>query len=274
MKIALGENRLAQSASPTFTPTNKIYAASVVAANIVGFAEKTLGWMLEDKQRELLTCPSKRVILNCTRQWGKSWMAAVALLFHAVHHPNSLSIVAGPTLRQSAELLKKVKDLALRIGLSPQGDTINRQSIVLPNHSRIVAIPGNSSDSIRGFSGVTMLVIDEASMVKDEIYTAARPMLTQKNGAIWLLSTPKDSEGFFHREFTEGAEDWRRVVVPATECPRFTPEQLASEKATLGARKFAQEFLCEFVSTNDGMFNQEWFEDVFCHDVQPLVMKW
>ncbi len=85
-------------------------------------------------------------------------------------------------------------------------------------------------------------------------------MLTQKNGSIWLLSTPKDTEGFFHREFTEGTEDWRRVVVPATECPRFTPEQLASEKATLGARKFAQEFLCEFVSTNDGMFNQEWFE--------------
>ena len=113
MKIALGENRIAQSASPTFTPNNKIYAASVVAANMVAFAEKTLGWMLEDKQRELLTGPSKRVILNCTRQWGKSWMAAVALLFHAVNHPNSLSIVAGPTLRQSAELLKKVKDLAL-----------------------------------------------------------------------------------------------------------------------------------------------------------------
>ena len=223
MKIASGTNRIAQSALPTITPTNKIYAESVVAANMVAFAEKTLGWMLEDKQRELLTGPSKRVILNCTRQWGKSWMAAVALLFHAVNHPNSLSIVAGPTLRQSAELLKKVKDLALRMGLSPKGDTINRQSIVLPNHSRIVAIPGNSSDSIRGFCGVTMLVIDEAFMVKDEIYTAARPMLTQKNGAIWLLSTPKDSEGFFHREFTEGSEDWRRVVVPATECPRFTP---------------------------------------------------
>ena len=56
--------------------------------------------------------------------------------------------------------------------------------------------------------------------------------------------------------------------------PALYPEQLASEKATLGARKFAQEFLCEFVLTNDGMFNQEWFEDVFCHDVQPLVMKW
>ena len=65
--------------------------------------------MLEDKQRELLIGPSRRVILHCTRQWGKSWMAAVALLFHAVHNPESLGIVAGPTLCQNAELLKKLK---------------------------------------------------------------------------------------------------------------------------------------------------------------------
>ena len=175
---------------------DQLKTSNVKTDGIVSFAEKALGWMLEDKQRELLSGPSKRVILNCTRQWGKSWMAAVALLFHAVHHPESLSIVAGPTLRQSAELLKKVKDLAWRMGLATQGDRINRQSVVLPNRSRIVAVPGNSPDGIRGFSGVTMLVIDEASMVKDEVYVAARPMLTQKDGSIWLnphQKTRKDS---------------------------------------------------------------------------------
>ena len=30
----------------------------------------------------------------------------------------------------------------------------------------------------------------QASMVKDEIYVAARPRLTQKSGSIWRLSTP------------------------------------------------------------------------------------
>ena len=160
------------------------------------------------------------------------------------------------------------------MGLEAHGDGINRQSLVLANRSRIVAVPGNSPDGIRGFSGVTMLVIDEASMVKDEVYIAARPMLTQKNGSIWLLSTPKEEEGFYFREFTEGTEDWRRVVVPATACPRFTPQQLESEKASLGARLFAQEFLCEFVSAGDGMFDKAWFDDVFCHDVRPLDITW
>ena len=243
-------------------------------STIVPFAERALGWVLEDKQRELLTGQSKRVILNCTRQWGKSWMAAVALLFHAFNNPQSISIVAGPTLRQSAELLKKVKDLAWNLGLPIRGDGINRHSFVLPNRARIVAVPGNSPDGIRGFSGVTMLVIDEASMVKDAVYNAARPMLTQKDGAIWLLSTPKDEVGFYYREFSTGAEDWRRVIVPATECPRFKPEQLAAEKASLGARLFAQEFLCEFVAVGDGMFDKSWFENVFCKDTRPLGLEW
>lgn len=279
MKIDAAEFQHKQPDSSTPSPWNvcsldQLKTSNVKTDGIVPFAEKALGWMLEDKQRELLSGPSKRVILNCTRQWGKSWMAAVALLFHAVHHPESLSIVAGPTLRQSAELLKKVKDLAWRMGLATQGDRINRQSVVLPNRSRIVAVPGNSPDGIRGFSGVTMLVIDEASMVKDEVYVAARPMLTQKDGSIWLLSTPKDEEGFYYREFTEGKEDWRRVVVPATECPRFKPDQLESEKASLGARLFAQEFLCEFVATGDGLFDKKWFDDVFCNDIRPLGLKW
>ena len=146
--------KLAQGTSyhqPLILPLSSLTSTNVPDANptsIVDFAEKALGWMLEDKQRELLTGPSRRVILNCTRQWGKSWMAAVALLFHAVHNPESLSIVAGPTLRQSAELLRKLKDLAGRLGIQSKGDGINRQSLVLPNRSRIVAVPGNSPDGI------------------------------------------------------------------------------------------------------------------------------
>ena len=131
-------------------------------------------------------------------------MAAVTLLFHALRTPKSLSLVAGPTLWQSAKLLRKVLDLAQRLGLDARGDGINRHSVVLPNGSKIVAAPGNSPDGIRGFSGVTMLVVDEAAMVRDDLYIAVKPMLTQTDGAIWLLSTPKEEEGFFFREFTGG----------------------------------------------------------------------
>ena len=124
MKIASTQIERKQLASLSVGHANRFNTHDAEMNGMVSFAEKALGWILEDKQRELLTGPSKRVILNCTRQWGKSWMAAVALLFHAVQHPQSMSIVAGPTLRQSGELVKKVKDLAWRMGLPAKGDGI------------------------------------------------------------------------------------------------------------------------------------------------------
>ena len=274
MEIVSGPNELKRAAAAPLADAGGATELDGGDAGLLGFAKQVLGWTLEDKQRELLEGPGKRVILNCTRQWGKSWMAAVALLYHALQNPGSLSLIAGPTQMQSAELLEKVKRLAGRIGLKPKGDGIRRHSAVFPGQARVVAVPGRSADTIRGSSDVTMMVFDEAAMMRDEVYAAARPALTQKDGAIWLLSTPKGKKGFFEKEFRNGAENWRRVVAPATECPRFTREALEAEKASLGERLFSQEFLCEFVETNDGLFDEAWFAEVFQPGVAPLKVEW
>jgi hypothetical protein len=196
-------------------------------------------------------------------------MAGVALVYHAVSRPETMILVAGPTQRQSAELLLKARAVARRAGLAVRGDGVNRHSLVFANRARAVAIPA-SEEGIRGFSGVTLLMMDEAAMMRDEIYFAVRPMLTQVNGSIWLLSTPKGRRGFFHRTWSEGGPEWQRVSVPATECPRFTPAQLEEERAALGSSLFAQEFLCEFVSASDGLFDAAWLEGIELDELQEV----
>lgn len=57
------------------------------------------------------------------------------------------------------------------------------------NGSRIVALPGKE-ETIRGFSGVALLIVDEAARVPDALYQAVRPMLAVSGGQIILLSTP------------------------------------------------------------------------------------
>ena len=64
MKIASPTKLIAQSAWPNIGPITKLRAPSVVAANMAALAEKTLGLMLKDKKSELLTGPSKPVIIN------------------------------------------------------------------------------------------------------------------------------------------------------------------------------------------------------------------
>ncbi len=84
----------------------------------MAFAEH-LDLGLDDWQREFLTSDSLRVLLNCSRQSGKSTMAAVAALHTALYHPGALVLCLAPSERQSKELFAKVSDLYKRAGGVP-----------------------------------------------------------------------------------------------------------------------------------------------------------
>ena len=120
-----------------------------------------------------------------------------------------------------------------RLGMRARGDGHNELSIAFPNGSRIVGLPENET-TIRGFSAVSLLLIDEASRVKDEIYRAMRPTLAVDDGDLWLMSTPNGKRGFFWEEWERGGEEWERISVPATECPRISARVLEEERANAG----------------------------------------
>jgi hypothetical protein len=69
----------------------------------------------------------------------------------------------------------------------PQGE--RKVSLELDNESRIITLPG-AEKTIRGFSGVSLFLVDEASRVADELYYAARPMLAVSGGALMMLTVP------------------------------------------------------------------------------------
>ena len=67
-------------------------------------------------QRAVLDSDAKRGILNCSRQWGKSTVAAVKAVHRAYTRPGSSVLVASPSERQSAEFLRKAADFVRRLG--------------------------------------------------------------------------------------------------------------------------------------------------------------
>jgi hypothetical protein len=79
------------------------------------------------------------------------------------------------------------------------GVRVKGTSLELPNGSRIVGLPAND-DTVRGYSGATMLLIDEAARVPDAMYAAVKPMLATTSGEMWLMSTPHGKRGFFYKE--------------------------------------------------------------------------
>ena len=101
-------------------------------SGVAEFARVTLGIEADLKQREVLDSKAKRGILNCTRQWGKSTVAAIKAVHRAVTEPGSLALVASPTERQSAEFLNKVEEFVRKLGGRVRGDGNNRLSVLLP----------------------------------------------------------------------------------------------------------------------------------------------
>src|SRR5262249_8746970 len=160
---------------------------------------------------------------------------------------------------------RKVLDLFNALGRPLRVTAESALRLELANGSRVVALPGDEQN-IRGYSGVSLLVIDEAARVPDELYYAVRPMLAVSQGRLVALSTPFAKAGWFYEAWT-GAGDWERISIRATECPRIRAEFLAEERQDLGPRWYRQEYECSFEGARDAVFAWEDIQAALADDV-------
>ena len=219
-------------------------------------------------QTRVLRSPARQFILNTSRQVGKSTITGVLAAHSALYEAGAPILLLSPSLRQSGLLFAKVKAVLGALGseFAPT-ETDNALSVTLGNGSEIHSLPGKAG-TVRGFSGVHTLIIDEAAYVPDELYRAVRPMLAVSAGRLMLLSTPFGKRGFFHDEWTNGGARWERVEVDYRQCPRITPEFIEEEKRALGVF-FAQEYECQFLDTTNALFSGTDIDRAFANDLQP-----
>ena len=220
-------------------------------------------------QTTCLRSSAHRLLLLAARQSGKSLTAAALAVQTALLQPGSLTLLLSPTQRQSGELFRdKVCRLYNDLGRPLRSTQESQLSLQLENGSRIVSLPGEEA-TIRGYSGVALLVIDEAARVADALYLSVRPMLAVSRGRLVALSTPFGKQGWFHSEWT-GTGLWERVQVAASACPRITAEFLAEERVSLGEHWYTQEYELEFRDTIDSLFRQDDIDAALQCGVPPL----
>lgn len=237
------------------------------ALDPVLFAQ-SVGYNSDPWQGEVLRSTAKRVLLNCCRQSGKSTTMGVLAVHTAVYVPDSLVLLLSPALRQSQELFRKALDVYHAAGGPVPADAETALRLELQNGSRIVSLPGKET-TIRGYSGVRLLVVDEASRVPDELYFSIRPMLAVSGGRLLAPSTPFGKRGWWYEACTEGI-GWERYEISASQCPRISPEFLAEERRVLGPWWFRQEYECQFSDTTDQIFSHELVIGAVSSTVKPL----
>jgi hypothetical protein len=229
------------------------------------------GFTPYDWQEEILRSSAQTLLINCSRQAGKSLTTAMLIVAEFLR-PDSTVVIITPSLRQSRELMRKVLRFWRKLGRPIPHVAATRSSLELVNGSRVEAFPANS-DTIRGISSVTLLVVDEAAMVPEELYDAVTPMLAAVNGRLVALSTPKGQRGWWYELWkTPAAEDpdIERVEVPATKVLHFSEKFLARERRRKPAT-FDQEFMCKFLDDERQAFRTE---DIEAAQVEMETWDW
>jgi hypothetical protein len=308
---------------PILHPLHPSYASDTLL-----WARHHLHFQPDPIQSQILAAPSPYILLNCSRQWGKTTVIAIKTLHFALFHPRTTTLVAAPSERQSTILLRRLQAFLKTLSITPAPVPGVPFSIRLPNASEITALPA-SADTIRGFTA-HLLIFDEAARVPGHLYHALSPTRATTAGPLWLLSTPNGPDGFFydawhaddfappsHRELPNAAasaserdldmdtgsggrerservsgEDhslynrerrepgpagqdppaphWTRFRVPATDCPRITPDFLDHERLMLGDDMFRQEYLCEFITPGGFLLSRELIESAIDPSIEPL----
>ena len=159
---------------------------------------------------------SRRILLLCSRQLGKSTATACLALAEACYRPESLVLLVSRSERQSTLLFEKVSRFYKQ--LRPvEAEKELALLIRLVNGSEIYALPGDG-DTIRGF-GPRLVVLDEASRIPDDVMTAVLPMLVSNAGRLVALSTPRGKIGFFYDKWMHADSTWERINAKASDPP-------------------------------------------------------
>jgi hypothetical protein len=242
------------------------------ALDATRFAQQ-LGIEPDPWQEDVLRSPAKQVAILTCRQAGKSTIGAILALHRAVYFPGSLVLLLSPSLRQSGELFRKVTGFTVKVerdAAPVQAESALR--LELTNGSRIVSLPGSES-TVRGFSNVSLLVVDEAARVDDALYFSIRPMLAVSGGRIVAMTTPWGRRGFFHDAWVEGGSEWRRAQVKAVACPRIPAAFLEQEQRSMPPRWYRQEYECSFEDLEDAAFGADLVAGLLDPSITPLFAE-
>lgn len=246
-------------------PRQSAYGILAAGVDPVVFARRA-GIEPDPWQADVLRSTHPRMILNCSRQSGKSTTTALIALHTATYRAGALVLLLSPSLRQSAELFRAVARQYAATGAQVPSTAESALRLELANGSRVISLPATQA-TIRGYAGVDLLLIDEASRVSNELYASVRPMLATSNGRLVALSTPYGRRGWWSDAW-HGSHDWKRVQITAAECPRISPQFLAEERDQLGSWWFEQEYECQFMDAETSAFTSDDIARAFSERIQ------
>lgn len=172
--------------------------------DVAYFAKLVLDIELWPHQLEFMACQSRVVVVASARQVGKSLACAIKAI-HKAFSERSKVLVVSSSLRQSGLMFSTIRQFIAESELL-RGSLVDdtKTYIKLSNGSELWCLP-DSPAQIRGFSGVSVVIVDEANFCSQELLRAVQySLLTTPDSQLFMISSPWSTEHWFYRYFQDG----------------------------------------------------------------------
>lgn len=213
---------------------------------------------LYDYQEELVrTLQEERwTIALLARQMGKTQTISMFLLWYAMFVPDQTILIASKNNGHAMEIMDRVRFAyeELPHWLKAGCKYYNKHNIEFDNGSRIKS-EATTEKTGRGLS-ISKLYLDELGFInpriQENMWASLAPTLSTGGSAI-ISSTPNgDTELFAQlwRGANTGQNSFKPLFYPWNRHPERGEDYLKEMRGQLGPKKFRQEVLCEFISSD------------------------
>ena len=219
-------------------------------------------------QRRFYSDQSRWKVWLASRQIGKDFTLSAEIVADCFLRPGTTWMYASPSERQSLESLNKCKQWteAFKVAIDDiveerdrPGALLKSATIIFPNKSRILCVPGKP-DTVRGFS--TNVAMTEFAFFDDPdaTWNAVFPSISNEMSGgtkkIRLISTPNGKSGRgakFYKIVSGNDPIWsvhKTTIEDAVrEGYRFNIEEM--RRVFDNETGWAQEYMCEFLDSQN-----------------------
>lgn len=201
--------------------------------------------------RECLKSNNRYIILNGSRQVGKTFLLSIVATYWALETQAQHIMIVSPTDSQAKKIYNQMIQMlepALELIKSKKNSSGDAE-IRFKNKSVILFRSAASEDTLRGYSN-THLLMDECAFIKEETWqTILAPTLSVRGKKVLFCSTPK-GKNFFSQLYSKGISGepgYKSFKITYHQNPYANLEFINSQMQSLPADIFSQEYLGEFM---------------------------
>ena len=205
-------------------------------------------------QLEVHNSEARFKVLSAGRRWGKTRLGVNECLDAAAQGGRAWWV--SPSYKTSEVGWRPLRQIARKI---PGAEIRLVDRVVnFPGGGFVAVRSADNPDSLRG-EGLDFVVMDECAFMQKEAWTEAiRPALSDRQGKVLFISTPKGRNWFWeiYQRGVSGEEGWQSWTFPTSSNPFIAKEEIEAAKRDLPEMIFRQEYLAEFIDDAGGVFRR------------------